>query len=181
MAQPSSEEVGIVTSLNIRLLAAIVALGISGCGFNGAEIALLGAPGGEIVEYPALLPGQEQGLIQKAEEHYNNGEYGLAANYYRQAVERDRSSVEALLGLASAYDHLKRFDEAEQIYSILESKIGNTVILLNNLGYHYMLKGEFGSAEHALLTAQAQDPGNSCILANLALLEDWKAAAGKTG
>src|SRR5262249_51350243 len=100
---------------------------------------------------------------------------------YRQAVERYRNNIEALLGLAASYDHLKRFDEAARLYEVLERKIGNTPTLLNNLGYHYMLKGEFASAEHALLRAQSLDPGNLCVRANLALLADWSAAAGRAG
>ena len=42
-----------------------------------------------------------------------------------------------------------------------------------------MLKGEFEAAAQSLLDAQAQDPGNPSIRANLALLGSWQAAAGK--
>jgi Flp pilus assembly protein TadD len=45
-------------------------------------------------------------------------------------------------------------------------------MLLNNLGYHYMLKGEFRSAGEALLSAQAREPDNPLIRANLVLLAD---------
>ena len=42
-----------------------------------------------------------------------------------------------------------------------------------------MLKGELAKAEDTLHTAQAQDPSNPLIQANLAALADWKVAAGK--
>jgi Flp pilus assembly protein TadD len=162
-------------SLKKMPLAAVIACGIGGCTYPFA------GPGGEVVVYPLLLPGPEQSWVEKAKVHFNHGQYGLAERYFRQAAERYKDNVEAWLGLAASYDHLKRFDEADRAYDTLQRMIGNTPALLNNLGYHYMLKGEFGSAEHSLLTAQSQDPDNPCIRANLALLADWKAAAGKSG
>ncbi|MGO8955536.1 MAG: tetratricopeptide repeat protein [Rhodomicrobium sp.] len=123
--------------------------------------------------------GPEQVWVEKAKDNFRHGEYGLAERYFRQAIEERRSNAEAWLGLAASYDHLKRFDEADRAYEVLKKMTGNTPALLNNLGYHYMLKGEFANAERALLTAQEKDPDNPLIRANLALLAEWKAAAGK--
>jgi Flp pilus assembly protein TadD len=58
---------------------------------------------------------------------------------------------------------------------------GHTPAVLNNLGYHYMLKGEFAKAESTLLEAEGKDPTNPFIKNNLDLLNQWKAAAGRTG
>lgn len=125
--------------------------------------------------------GPEQIWVDKAKQNFRNGEYGLAERYYRQAIEERHSNVEAWLGLAASYDHLKRFEEADRAYEVIGKMAGNTPTVLNNLGYHYMLKGDFTSAEKALQTAQAQDPNNPLIRANIALLADWKAGAGRRG
>ena len=170
-------------AFNIASSAAIVAFGLAGCAYDVAGIMPVAAlpSTGEVILVPAAQPGPEQTLVEKAKVHFRNGEYGLAEQYFREAVEQRKQNVEAWLGLAASYDHLKNFEEADRAYDVLEKMVGNTSIVLNNLGYHYMLKGEFGSAEHALLTAQLKDPGNPLICANLALLSDWKAAAGRSG
>jgi len=49
----------------------------------------------------------------------------------------------SLAGLGGIYDHLKRFDEADRAYEVLQKMVGTTPQILNNLGYHYMLKGDF--------------------------------------
>lgn len=45
--------------------------------------------------------------------------------------------------LAASYDHLKRFDEADRAYKVMTGMVGHTPAVLNNLVYHYMLKGDF--------------------------------------
>jgi Flp pilus assembly protein TadD len=64
---------------------------------------------------------------------------------------------------------------------VLKKMAGDTPTVLNNLGFHYMLKGQFDQAEHALQAAQEHDPNNPLIKANIALLEDWKINAGRRG
>jgi Flp pilus assembly protein TadD len=123
--------------------------------------------------------GPEQVWIDKAKENFRHGEYGLAERYFRRAIEERHSNAEAWLGLAASYDHLKRFDEADRAYDVLQKMAGATPQILNNLGYHYMLKGDFAAAERTLKAAQAQDPRNPAIQANLALLAEWKAGAGR--
>ncbi len=124
--------------------------------------------------------GPEQVWIDKAKENFRHGEYGLAERYFRRAIEERHSNAEAWLGLAAAYDRLKRFDEAERAYEVLQRMAGPTPQILNNLGYHYMLKGNFVAAEHTLKAAQAKDPENPAIQANLALLAKWKARGGQS-
>jgi Flp pilus assembly protein TadD len=163
--------------------AAILTLSLAGCAYDGAEMLPLvppPPPSEEVILSPTFQSGPEQPLVDKAKVHFRNGEYGLAELDFRQAVQLRYQNAEAWLGLAASYDHLKRFEEADRAYNVLEKMVGHTPTVLNNLGYHYMLKGEFGSAEHALLTAQSQDPNNPLICANLALLAEWKAAAGRS-
>jgi Flp pilus assembly protein TadD len=171
-------------ALGLRTLAAIAALSAAGCkemdnpAFAPGDQPLPTAE--QVVAGPPTQPGPEQPLVDKAKAHFKNGEYGLAERYFRQAIELRHRNLEAWLGLAASLDHLKRFDEADRAYGVLQKMVGATPTVLNNLGYHYMLKGEFGSAEHALLTAQSKDPNNPAIRDNLILLADWRAAAGRT-
>src|SRR5258706_7146851 len=168
-------------ALNTVSFAALVALSVAGCASGETETVPLADSSGVVIVAPTFQSGPEQVWVDKAKAHFRHGEYGLAERYCRQAVEERQNNVEAWLGLAASYDHLKRFDLADRAYDVLHKMVGNTPTVLNNLGYHYMLKGEFGSAEHALLTAQSQEPNNLLIRANLALLADWKAAAGRSG
>ncbi len=105
--------------------------------------------------------------------HYGNGDYGLAEQYYRSAVEANQDSIDAWLGLAASYDRLRRFDLADRAYRVIVEKVGYTPTVLNNLGYHYMLRGNLSRAKGYLLDAQRKDPDNPLIEHNLALLETW--------
>ena len=53
--------------------------------------------------------------------------------------------------------------------------------MLNNLGYHYMLKGDFAAAEQTLRCRAGEGPNNPYIKNNLAQLAAWKAKAGAAG
>ena len=46
--------------------------------------------------------------------------------------------------------------------------------MLNNLGYHHMLRGNLKLAHTYLAEAVQQDPSNPLIQGNLKLLETWK-------
>jgi Flp pilus assembly protein TadD len=48
--------------------------------------------------------------------HLVRGDYGLAEQYYRRAVEATRQNGSAWIGLAAAYDRLGRFDLADLAY-----------------------------------------------------------------
>ncbi|TMJ26269.1 MAG: hypothetical protein E6G96_14520 [Alphaproteobacteria bacterium] len=48
---------------------------------------------------------------------------------------------------------------------------GATPEILNNIGYSFMLRGDYRRARETLLQAQAQDPANPYIRNNLELLE----------
>ncbi len=162
-------------------LAAVAALSIAGCGSIEGDNSPFGdaKKDGDFTN-SAFGSGPEQVWIDKAKENFRHGEYGLSERYFRQAIEERHSNAEAWLGLAASYDHLKRFDEADRAYEVLKKMVGTTPAILNNLGYHYMLKGDFAAAEQTLRTALAQDPKNPSIQANLAMLAEWKASAGKS-
>src|SRR5262245_10824622 len=43
-------------------------------------------------------------------EHFNRGSYGLAQQYFKDAVEKTPKDLTAWVGLAASYDRLRRFD-----------------------------------------------------------------------
>jgi len=112
--------------------------------------------------------------VAKGKLHFANGDYGLAERHFRAAVEANPKSAEAWLGLAASYDRLSRFDLAERAYERVIKLQGRTPAVLNNLGYHHLLRGQLGKARELLLAAAAKDPGNAQIQGNLRLLETWK-------
>jgi Flp pilus assembly protein TadD len=130
---------------------------------------------------PVLPPSDERPSdepLYLAKLHFRNGDYGLAEQYYRRAVEANQESLDAWLGLAACYDRLKRFDLAERAYRTLASKMGYTPVVLNNLGYHYLLEGDLAEARKYLTQAYQKDPHNPDIRSNLALLDQWVTAPG---
>jgi Flp pilus assembly protein TadD len=112
--------------------------------------------------------------LSKAKAYYRNGNYGLAERYYRHAIEARRDNAEAWLGLAAAYDQLKRFDLADKAYASLVKITGYTPTVLNNLAYHHMLKGNFARARRTLAKASNADPNNPYIRNNINLLKIWE-------
>jgi Flp pilus assembly protein TadD len=130
---------------------------------------------------PLLPPSDERPSdepLYLAKLHFRHGDYGLAEEYYRRAVEANRDSLDAWLGLAATYDRLNRFDLAENAYRTLIAKIGYTPVVLNNLGYHYLLEGRIEEARKYLMQARQKDPNNPEVLSNLALLDQWSTAPG---
>jgi Flp pilus assembly protein TadD len=105
--------------------------------------------------------------------HFSKGDYGLAERYFRAAVEANPKSSEAWLGLAASYDRLRRFDLAERAYKQLQLQVPRSAAVLNNLGYHHLLRGNLQQARTLLLEAARIDPSNAHIQGNLRLLGTW--------
>jgi Flp pilus assembly protein TadD len=130
----------------------------------------------------ALIPPSDERPSDEplylAKLQYTNGNYGLAEQYYRRAVEANEHSIDAWLGLAASYDRLRRFDLADRAYDVLVSKVGYTPTVLNNLGYHHLLQGNLVEARKYLMQAAASDPDNPHIQYNLHLLKTWPQAHG---
>jgi Flp pilus assembly protein TadD len=120
-----------------------------------------------------ILPADEP--LRKAQKHFKRGDYGLAEKHYRLAVELDPQNLDAWIGLAASYDRLRRFDLAGRAYRSAIRIGGETPVVLNNMGYSYLLRGKTAKARTTLLKAQRMDPENPAIRANLALLEKGKA------
>jgi len=118
-----------------------------------------------------LRPSDEPVLLGK--ESFARADYGLAEQNFRAAVEANPESIDAWVGLAASYDHLHRFDLADKAYAQAIRLAGHTPEILNNLGYHYLLKGNREQARRYLLAAAKLDPANPYVRSNLELLETW--------
>jgi Flp pilus assembly protein TadD len=118
-----------------------------------------------------LLGSDPNDDLSTGKKQYRAGNFGSAERYFRRAVETHPRDAEAWVGLAAAYDRLRRFDLADRAYEQVTAIIGPTAEVLNNRGYSYMLRGDYPRARATLLAAAAKDPKNPYIKNNLELLD----------
>jgi len=145
---------------------------------SGLEANAMAAEEPGVVD-PLSRPTAEQGglLGDKAyddlsigKRYFRVGNYGMAERYFRTATETHPRDAESWLGLAASYDRLRRFDLADRAYGEAIKLAGATVEILNNQGYSYMLRGDYGRARAKLDQARGIDPNNRFVQNNLALL-----------
>ena len=156
-----------------RLLAVALCAAMLAACQPSAENRLL-RESGLTLEDPKFYPSDD--YIRMAKVHFRNGDYGLAEQHYRKAVEVTPKDIEAWLGLAASYDQLRRFDLADNAYKRVLVLGANNAIVLNNAGYSQLLRGNIESARRFLLKAYELDPDNPYIINNIALLGE----SGKT-
>lgn len=119
----------------------------------------------------AVPPVPAGGEIEVAKMHFRTGSFGYAARYFEQAVAADRGSAEAWLGLAAAYDRLRRFDLADRAYIEAAARAGTTAAYHNNVGFSYLLRGDRAKARRSFLRALEIAPGSVTVQNNLELLD----------
>ena len=132
-------------------------------------------PSGEPVaplSKPGLLGDDPNDDVQLGKKYFRSNNFGLAEASFRNAVEKHPNDAEAWIGLAASYDRLRRFDLADRAYAQVLHLIGPTVEVLNDEGFSYMLRGDYTRAHKLLAEAQAKDPANPYVEANLKLLDD---------
>ena len=132
-------------------------------------------PSGETIAplaKPGLLGSDVNDDVQLGKKYFRSNNFGLAEKSFRSAAEHHPRDAEAWVGLAASYDRLHRFDLADRAYQEAIRIVGPTPEILNNQGFSYMLRGDYARAKKKLQDAQAKDPGNSHIQANMRLLED---------
>ena len=120
------------------------------------------------VDFADVLPTETFRLGLK---HFKRGEYGLAERYFRATVEKNPTNVEAWIGLAGSYDHIRRFELADRAYATAIRLGGETVQVLNNQGYSYMLRADFKTARAKFRKAYRLDPSNVTVINNIRLLD----------
>jgi tetratricopeptide (TPR) repeat protein len=132
-------------------------------------------PSGEPVKplsKPGLLGDDPNDDLALGKRYFRRNSFGLAEKAFRTAVEKHPHDAEAWVGLAASYDRLHRFDLADRAYAEAVRIVGPTPEILNDQGFSYMLRGDYARARKKLEEAQAKDPANPYIQANLRLLED---------
>src|SRR6266852_6915077 len=106
----------------------------------------------DVKYYPSDEP------VRMGLEQFNRGNYGIAQRYFKDAVEKAPRDVTAWIGLAASYDRLRRFDLADQAYVQAIRLGGETVQILNDQGYSYMLRGNLSVARRKFEKAYSLDP-----------------------
>jgi Flp pilus assembly protein TadD len=151
-----------------------LATGLAACDTtlrDAAIVAPANPAGADPVQEPTdvqYYPSDEP--VRLGLEHFNRGNYGIAQRYFKDAVEKAPRDVTAWTGLAASYDRLRRFDLADQAYSQAVRLGGETVQILNDQGYSYMLRGNLSAARRKFEKAYSLDPTNQVIINNLELL-----------
>jgi Flp pilus assembly protein TadD len=165
----------------------VLAIGVAGCETDGAgSWAGIFSPASEPVITPTVqdpadvkyFPSDEP--LRLGMEHFNRGHYGIAERYFRDAVEKTPKDATAWVGLAASYDRIGRFDLADRAYGAAIRLVGETTDLLNNLGYSYMLRGNYMAARKKFVQALKREPHNPTILNNLWLLDSSQRAVGRS-
>jgi Flp pilus assembly protein TadD len=142
---------------------------LAGCQLATQEQRLL-AESGERAHDPEFHASDE--ALKAGKVHFRNGDWGLAEENFRQAVELAPRDAEAWLGLAASYDRLRRFDLADRAYGNAIQLVGHNPVILNNLGYSNLLRGNIQEARRNFLLAYEKDPANPYIMNNLELLDE---------
>jgi len=109
-------------------------------------------------------------------QHFHRDEFGLAERYLRATVEKQPENAAAWIALAATYDRIRRFDFADRAYRMAIRLSGETVQILNNQGFSYMLRGDFRTAMAKFKKAYRMDPGNPTIANNIRILESREIA-----
>lgn len=124
----------------------------------------------------AFVPGVESTLPATNEAYRIGrvnlaaGNSGLAERNFREAVERNKDDAAAWLGLAAAYDKLGRYGLADRAYGQATALKGETLEILNNRGFSYMLRGDGRRSLEHYERALALDPENIVIHNNIKIL-----------
>ncbi len=173
-SQGQSTEVSVISRYSVLRNLAIACMflaPIAACGGNLDSEQLINPASTTDHTQKAAIEKQRLSI---AEKYFNEGKYGSAEQAYRLAIEINPRNVEAWLGIAATYDNLKKFPNANRAYMIAIKLKGYTPDILNNLGYHYILRGEFSKARKALTAAAKKQPDNHFIQNNLKLLEQYE-------
>ena len=144
-----------------------IALGLAGCQAPqyGETVLSEGPPAFET----GILSSNE--LNRLGRQNLASGNSGLAERQFREAVEKNKDDGPSWIGLAAAYDTLGRFELADRAYAEAIAIQGETLPIVNNLGYSYLLRGDLNKAQRYFERAKAMDPNNPVIRNNIRMLK----------
>ncbi len=154
-------------TIRLRIGFLIAGLALAGCQTVALEpdpTAPSEPPVGEI----AALSSNELNRLGRRD--LASGYSGKAERYFRTAVEKNADDSASWIGLAAAYDNLRRFELADRAYDQAIRLEGETVAIVNNRGYSYLLRGDTRRALQQFRRALALDPTNPVIANNILLL-----------
>ena len=110
--------------------------------------------------------------LQLGQKYFAAKDYDLAAQSYRAATEKHPADAAAWIGLAKSCDRLHRFELADEAYRKAVAIVGETAEILNDQGHSYMLRGDYTRAKAKLEAAEAKDPANPYVQANIRALAE---------
>ena len=118
------------------------------------------------------LQGSGSELYEQGKRQLGAGYAALAIDAFRRAARAQPDSIDALNGLAVAYDRIGRYDLSRRYYEAALGREPNSAMLLHNFGYSLALQGK--RDEGRALIARALASGDPSVLArgraNLAAL-----------
>lgn len=121
---------------------------------------------------PPAKPGANAKVddLQRGKNYLRSNNYAMAQQSFQSAVDKHPDNAQAWIGLGTCYDHLRKFDLADHAYDQAMRLVGPTVAVLNGQGYSLMLRGEYARAQKKFEEAEAKDPANPYVQANIRLL-----------
>ncbi|MCK4621476.1 MAG: tetratricopeptide repeat protein [Desulfuromonadales bacterium] len=123
------------------------------------------------IAFAAVLesnPDDLQALIGMGKINRLKGDCIEAVKSLVQAQEGAPENPEVLTELAICYDTLDRGAPVEKLYLRVTELLPGSPSSFNNLGFHYLIQGDYAQAIAALLTAKKLKPEDRLIKNNLA-------------
>ncbi len=161
-----------IQRLGLCLALVFIAAGLGGCETLDHALGVGPAPEASVaaadpVDLTYVPPNDP---LRRGLYHFHRGEFGLAEQYFRAVIERSPDNVTAWIGLAGAYDNLRRFGLADRAYAQAIRLAGETPQILNNQGYSYMLRGDLVAARARFRKALRREPHDRTIRDNLRIV-----------
>lgn len=158
-------------SFRLGIVALVAAAALAGCSTgNLAGLSTYGNNKLKVAEISNIGDYTADRAISEARASFRNGHYGQSAAFYKRVVELSPKDPEGYVGLSASYDRLGRFDLSDRVYATLYELKGGTAQYFNNVGYSYMLRGNFSEAMKNFRRAQKLDPENLVVANNIQIL-----------
>jgi tetratricopeptide (TPR) repeat protein len=128
---------------------------------------------GEVREYE---PSKEaKALYIKGLSYYHQGKFEEAINNYKEAYKIDPNFIDALVGIGNSYIALKKYEQAESVFTSIVKKFPDDSRGYEGLGFFYgFCKKDYEKGKYYYLKALEKKGEDLGIIFNLAnLSEDY--------